>query len=50
MEITLDECKKYSNYGMILRVITTIIAFFILYKFIDNKFIKNIYFLYYQYY
>jgi len=45
MEITLDECKKYSNYGMILRVITTIIAFFILYKFIDNKFNKKYLFL-----
>lgn len=45
MEITLDECKKYINYGMMLRIITTIIAFFILYKFIDNKFIKKYLFL-----
>ena len=45
MEITLDECKKYINYGMILRLITTIIAFIILYNFIDNKYIKKYLFL-----
>jgi len=45
MEITIEDCKKYINYGMVLRLITTIIAFFILYKFIDNKFIKKYLFL-----
>jgi hypothetical protein len=45
MELTIEECKKYINYGMMLRLITTIIAFFILYKFIDNKFIKKYLFL-----
>jgi hypothetical protein len=45
MEITLEECKKYINYGMILRLISTIIAFAILHKFIDNKYIKKYIFL-----
>ena len=45
MEIKLDECKKYINYGMLLRLITTIIAFIILYNFIDNKYIKKYLFL-----
>jgi|LakMenE18May11ns_1017448.scaffolds.fasta_scaffold9109326_1 hypothetical protein len=40
MEITLDECKKYINYGMLLRLITTIVTFSVLYNFIDNKYIK----------